>query len=154
METLRIVMVNAARRVELEGPQKIVLEQLNEMRAWVDAEAQKPTDPEGVGTSALIADRTTLRGFLTAKRPGNASEAIAVLLAYKKSQESKHELSADEIRVAMIQAGIRPPGAMGQAMADCRRRYGYVEVGSTRGSWRLSSQGETLVEIDLPRTGD
>jgi hypothetical protein len=150
METLRIVMVNAARRIELEGPQEIVLEQLDDMRAWVDAPGQRPTekDPEH---PAGLNERVTLRSFLAAKRPDNTYEAIAVLLAYNKSHEGKQELSTDEIRVAMIQSAIRPPGAMGQAMADCRRRYGYVEVGSTRGLWRLSHQGETLVEIDLPR---
>ncbi len=153
METLRVVMASATRRVELEGPQNIVLERLDEMRAWVGMQAQEATEKgtQGLGTPEVIAERATLRTFLAVKRPGNAYESIAVLLAYKRRHEGKHELSADEIRVAMIQAAIRPPRAMGQALADCRRRYGYVEVGSTRGSWRLSSQGETLVEIDLPR---
>ncbi len=153
-ETLRIVMVNSARRVELEGPQEIVLKQLVEMRAWVDAQALGATvkGPNGSGMHEPPPDRTTLRSFLAVKRPENAYETIAVLLAYKKSYEGRPELSADEIRVAMIQAGIRPPKAMAQAMADCRRRYGYVEVGTARGSWKPSPQGETLVEIDLPRT--
>ena len=154
-ETLRIVMANGARRIELEGSPAIVLKHFDEMRAWLDAKglssAIRSTE-ESAGPSEATPDRSTLRTFLAAKRPGNAYETMAVLLAYKKSHETKLELSADEIRVAMIQAGGRPPGNMGQAMADCRRRYGYVEVGSTRGLWKLSPQGETLVEIDLPRT--
>lgn len=153
METLRIVMVNAARRVELEGSQETVLRQLDEMRAWVGGQIPGTTvkDQDSLSLEP-IPDRSTLRNFLAVKHPGNAYETIAVLLAYKKSQEGKGELSADEIRVAMIQAGSRPPRVMNQAMADCRRRYGYVEVGSARGLWKLSPQGETLVEIDLPRT--
>jgi hypothetical protein len=152
METLRIVMVNGGRRIELEGQQKVVLDHLDTMRSWVDAHGASAKPVVDLGTPEMSAERVTLRTFLAAKQPANVYETIAVVLAYKRSHEGKQELSADDIRVTMMQAAVRPPKAMGQAMADCRRRYGYVEIGSARGTWKLSSQGETLVEIDLPRT--
>ena len=154
MGTLRISMSNVGRRFELEGGEETVLSHLADMRQWlsegVAASASERANPSESAEPA-VAERATLRGFLGTKRPANSYEVMAVLLSYKKTHEGKDELSQDEIRTSMIQAGVRPPGVLGQALADCRRRYGYIESGSQRGFWRLSHQGETLVEIDLPR---
>jgi hypothetical protein len=111
----------------------------------------KPASPEKVNQEDGRGTRLTLRGYFDLKKPENASEAIALVLHYKKQHENKEELSSDEIRGALIQGNFRPPSAMAQALTDCRRRFGYVEPGARKGFWRLSHQGETLVELDLPR---
>jgi hypothetical protein len=155
MEALRVVMANGSRRVEIEGPTGVVQKQFKELRRWVEGVGGGEGDQEkGAQKNPNAADsdeRLSLRSYVSVKSPANTYEGIAVVLAYKQAHENKDELSVDEIRTAMIQAGIRPPKAMTQAMADCRRRYGYVDGGQNRGSWKLSAQGETLIEIDLPR---
>jgi hypothetical protein len=150
MGTYRVTLVNGDRRVELEGDQAVVQENFEKVFEWVSgppkpASAEKVNHEDGRGT------RVTLRGFFDLKKPENASEAIALALHYKKQHENKEEISSDEIRGALIQGNFRPPGAMAQALTDCRRRFGYVEPGARKGFWRLSHQGETLVELDLPR---
>ena len=60
-------------------------------------------------------------------------------------------MSSGEIRAGLLLGKYHPPKSMPQALADCRRRYGFVVVGTKKGFWKLSNQGETLVELDLPR---
>jgi hypothetical protein len=156
MPTLKVAMSTNNRRFELEGAEETVLSQLGKLQEWLGESVQNGDAlPEGEsvrGEQSPTIDRATLRSFLSAKRPANSCETMAVLFSYKKKYEGKDELLQDEVRASMIQAGARPPGVMGQALTDCRRRYGYIEPGSKKGYWRLSHQGETLVEIDLPRT--
>ena len=95
--------------------------------------------------------RQTLKNFLEQRSPQNAYEAIACVLFHYCATQERPELSSDEIRMALVQGKYSPPRNMAQAMTDCRRKYGYVDVGSKKGFWKLSRDGETLVEIDLPR---
>jgi len=37
------------------------------------------------------------------------------------------------------------------ALTDCRRRYGFAEPGSRKGTWRITHDGEVTVDFDLPR---
>ena len=150
MGTYRVTLINGDRRVELEGEEGVVKADFEKVFEWVSGPL-KPASRENINHDDDRGARVTLRGFFDLKKPENASEAIALVLHYKKQHENKEETSSDEIRGALIQANFRPPGAMAQALTDCRRRFGYVEQGARKGFWRLSHQGETLVELDLPR---
>ncbi len=92
-----------------------------------------------------------MRTFVEQKKPGSTCEAMACVTYFLKKYRSKDEITADEMRAAMITAKQRPPGNFPQALTDCRRRYGYVEVGTKKGFWKLSHDGEVTVELDLPR---
>jgi hypothetical protein len=141
--------------LELEGDQAFVEAQLEKLLPMVRVNGNG--SPAAVahdnvqGRTAASPPRQTLKSFFTTKKPANASEAIALVLHYRREHDKKDELSAEEIRAALRQGGFRPPEVMAQALTDCRRRYGYIEVGTKKGMWKLTHQGETLVEIDLPR---
>jgi hypothetical protein len=152
MATTKIVIARGERRFELEGTREEINERFQSLFDWVNAsppESQDTSPP--AGGDEKPAERTTLRTFLKSKAPVNTYEAIATVLHYERTHGGRDELSPEEIRTCLIQGGHRPPNAMGQALTDCKRRYGYIDVGSRKGSWKLSHQGETLVELDLPR---
>jgi len=164
MAQAKIMVSNGDVRFELEGDQAFVESHLGKLLPMVrrgdggsrpgkggdggDADAKVPTEKGSTGSTT----RQTLKNFFKEKDPDNAYEAIAVVLQYKKQHEQTDQLSAPEIRAALLQAGYRPPEHMPQALTDGRRRYGYVQPAAQKGFWRLSHQGETLVEIDLPRS--
>jgi hypothetical protein len=158
MAQVKVVVSRGDVRVELEGDQAFVESNLEKLLPMVNADGDGRA---GAGDRGAADDteqrpaapaRQTIKSFFQQKSPGNASEGIAVALHYKRQYEQKDELTADEIRAALIQGGHRPPDQMAQALTDCRRRYGYVEAGTKKGFWSLTHQGETLVEIDLPRS--
>lgn len=151
MGTFRVSLVNGERRAELEGDQTVVKENFDRIFEWISLSSGDDSFQK-VKSDENRQGRITLRSFFESKRPENASEAIALALHYKKQNEAKEEVSPEEIRAALIQGNFRPPGKLPQALTDCRRRYGYVEPSARKGFWRLSHQGETLVELDLPRT--
>ena len=93
----------------------------------------------------------SLRGLFDEKAPQNVSEAIACAVYYLCTIRGKGEVTGDEVRQTLINAKQRPPGAIGQALTDCRRRHGYIETGDKKGFWRLSHDGEVAIKIDLPR---
>ena len=157
MAQVKVVFSSGDARLELEGDQAFVESNLEKLLPMVRGNgngsvAASAHQNGGDGHEPAKRPRVLLKTFITQKNPGNASEAIALVLHYKRQHEQKDELSGDEIRAALLQGGYRPPDAMAQALTDCRRRYGYIEVGTKKGMWRLTNQGETLVEIDLPRS--
>jgi hypothetical protein len=158
MPQARIVVARGEVRLELEGDQAFVESNLQKLLPMVrdveaaDTRSGSGVNGKGAGSSpASKGGRQTFKTFMTEKSPNNTYEAIAIVLHYMRQHEQKDELSGAEIRTALIQGGYRPPDQMAQALTDCRRKYGYAAVGSKKGLWRLSNQGETLVEIDLPK---
>ncbi len=157
MAQAKVVVSSGDVRLELEGDQGFVESHLEKLLPMVHpsrgGDGGKGDNGGGMGTEtkAKGAVRQILKSFFKEKNPGNAYEAIATVLLYNRQHEQKDEMSTAEIRAALLQAPFRPPDQMAQAVTDCRRRYGYIEAGSKKGFWRLSNQGETLVEIDLPR---
>ena len=76
---------------------------------------------------------------------GGSSETPAGLVV------STSVSGSGDARRGRLQGGNRPPDVMPPALTDCRRRYGYIEVATKKGIWKLMHQGAALVEIDLPR---
>jgi hypothetical protein len=155
MTQARIALSRGTVKLELEGEQGFVESHLEKLLPLVrdlkgsGAAGDDLQDPEETKGGD---GRQTLKSFIKAKAPANAYEAMAAVLVYKQQHESKPELSAKDIVDAMIQGGHRPPDRVPQALSDCRRKYGYIEPGTKKGLWRVSQQGQTLVEIDMPKT--
>ncbi len=153
--TCRIVFARGTNRVEVEGDSEFVAQHLADLLPHVlgdvaanatsaaDGERATPDEPnEGM-------ERQSLRSFILAKAPRNAYDAIACVLFFTRAALAKPELTGDEIRAFLIQGKQRPPTVMAQALADAKRRYGYVEPGTRKGYWRLSQGGEVRVELEL-----
>jgi hypothetical protein len=115
--------------------------------AGVEVEADTTSE-----NGALPRRAQSLRQFFEQKDSRNVYEAIACAIYYAGKYDNRPELAPQEIRDLLVQAKYRPPGNISQALVDCRRKYGFVEVGSKKGLWKLSHQGETMVEFDLPRS--
>ncbi len=159
----RVFVANGDVQVEVEGEEEFVEKKLAKLLPLVMGDGgeqqgaalrKKTKEVEETGEKETSNGRPsqTLKTYIKAKAPENVSEAIALVVDYGLKYDRKDEMSSDEIRRALIQGGYRPGKSIAQALADCRRRYGYVEVGSKKGRWKLSSQGETVVELDLPRS--
>lgn len=159
MGNARISIASGDFHVEVEGDPAFVEKHIRDLNALLkkvgDAranaveivtDARSETEGKGVGKDA----RQTLHKFVGAKKPRNVYEAIACVLYYAKNYQDQPELETGNVRTSLVQGKYRPPGNMVSAMTDCRRKYGFVEVGSKKGFWKLSHQGETLVEFDLP----
>jgi hypothetical protein len=97
-----------------------------------------------------LPSRSNERDLITEKRPSGHLETVAVM-AFAISQAGMEEFSEDDIRQAYLRAGVRPPKVVAQALRDTKNRMGYIQGGSRRGLYRLSSYGDTLVRFDLPR---
>src|SRR6266568_5834429 len=149
MAQARVVLSSGEVRLELEGDQGFVESNVEKLWSSVNSApngAGRDDHAEAADSERPESARQTLKTFVKVKKPANAYEAMATVLHYKRKYETKDELSGEEIRAALIQGGHRPPESMAQALTDGRRKYGYIEAGTKKGLWRLSHQGETLVE--------
>src|SRR5690349_10936389 len=121
---VKVVFSTGDVRLELEGDQAFVEANLEKLLPMVrpsndgGAAAKGDNGAGTVGAETHTAEvaRQTLKNFFKSKSPGNAYEAIAVVMQYKRQHEQKDELSANEIRAALIQAGHRPSENMAQAL--------------------------------------
>jgi len=164
MEKVKVVIAHGESRLELEGEQTFVTEQLKTLLPLITGENRQDQSAQSKGKAAHVAGaagaapgtdqdprRQSIRTFVTAKAPQNVYEAIALVLHHRRNYEDKQELTAAEIRQGLVAGGARPPTVLPQALTDCRRRYGYIQIGSKRGFWKLTPTGETMIEFDLPR---
>jgi hypothetical protein len=160
MADSRIVLVRGANRLELEGETDFVERQLADLLPLIvgegSSEAAEDDATEKLRPAEMQegADRHSLRSFVASKAPRNTYDAIACVLFFARSALAKPELTADEIRAFLIQAKQRPPGVIAQALTDAKRRHGFVEAGTRKGSWRLSHAGEVRVEFELPSAAE
>jgi hypothetical protein len=162
MSTCRLIFAKGPNRLELEGEQAFVQQQLDALLPLIveeqedSGDAPSPTSnaTSPPGESTQDEERQSLRSFVAAKAPKNSYDSIACVLFFARSVLGKAELSPDEIRAFLLQAKQRPPGALTQALADAKRRYGFVEPGARKGYWRLGHAGEVRVELELPGGGE
>jgi hypothetical protein len=157
MSECKVVFARGTDRLEVEGTAEFVEARLKEMLPLLETtpdpeeEASDRSDGPGDGEKENSPGAMSLRSFITGKVPGNIYEAISCILYFNKKHRGKEEMTAEEIRSQLILARQRPPMHMAQAMTDCRRRYGYVGVGTKKGMWILTNDGEVTVDLDLPR---
>lgn len=155
---VRVFVANGDVQVEIEGEETYVEKKLTKLLPFVMGNENGGAAP---ATKKQLKEKEeegrrgpaphTLQSYVKAKDPNNVYEAIALVLDFARKYENKAEMSSGEIRAGLLLGKYHPPKSMAQALADCRRRYGFVVVGAKKGYWKLSNQGETLVELDLPR---
>ncbi|MBX3229222.1 MAG: hypothetical protein KIT84_18630 [Labilithrix sp.] len=154
--TVRLSVLRRGTQVEIEGPEAFVTSTFESLRDLFDkpnvkddsADEPPTNDGEKAGEEG---SRVSLKTFLEQKKPQNSYEAIACVLYHHQKFREQSELNSDEIRKALLQGRVKPPGNMTQTLTDCRRRYAYIEPGTKKGLWKLSHDGEVTVDLDLPR---
>jgi hypothetical protein len=85
------------------------------------------------------------------KKPRGHAEIVAVL-AFGLADAGTEEFTEVDVRRAYIQAGVRPPKVVAQALRDAKNKQDYIEAGKKRGTYRLSPHGDRTVRFDLPRS--
>lgn len=109
--------------------------------------------PADAGPSASLGSHHELqpseKQLLAEKKPTGHAETVAVL-ALCLREAGTLEFTPDEMRRAYIRAGVRPPKVVAQALRDAKNKYELIEVGSRKGTFRLSPHGERTVLFDLP----
>jgi hypothetical protein len=95
-------------------------------------------------SSSISASAMTMRQFARSLALDNASERIAALAYYANKIEGKPSFSPKEMDGWFTMCGFQKPSQMPMALFDTKRKYGYAESVS-RGSWRVSNQGENLI---------
>lgn len=87
----------------------------------------------------------TLRQFVRALALNNAAERIAAVGYYVNKIEGKQGFSPKEMDGWFTMCGFQKPSQMSVALFDTKRKYGYIDNGSGRGLWKISTQGENLI---------
>ncbi len=132
--------------ITFEGPRDFVEAQVEKFTAHQsklqakhgDTFADTATKPASIGE------------FVQSRQPNGHPETVAVL-AFWLTENGVTEFTEEDIKKAYIQAGVRPPKVVGQALRDAKNRFDYVAPGSNRGTYKLSNHGDRTVRFDLPR---
>ena len=133
------------KRLTFEGPSEFVERQVS---LFMKQESKLTTNDNEV----MKYNGSSAADLIREKRPKGHHEIVAVLAFYLLEQGIE-EFTKDEIRRAYIQAKVRPPKVVGQALRDAKSKYDYIVLGNKRGSYRLSHHGDRTVRFDLPRVG-
>lgn len=143
--SIKVTVTLDDRKITLEGPE-----------AFVKAEVQRLTTPllgkKSAEHNGGLAEKGlgTERDFIAEKGPKNQTEIVAVL-GFFLTETGCPEFTEADIKRAYVRAGVRPPKVIGQALRDAKNNFDYIEAGSKRGSYKLSTHGDRTVRFDLPR---
>jgi hypothetical protein len=125
---------------------------------FVEAQVEKFSSNRPLGASIsgsqLLADNAaqglTEKQLILQKRPRGHCEIVTVL-AFCLAESGVKEFSEEDLRRSYLRADIRPPKYVSQALRDAKSKFDYIEAGTKRGLYRLSSHGDRTVRFDLPR---
>jgi hypothetical protein len=106
--------------------------------------SEEPQRQSSTASSNNNASKMTMRQFARSLALDNASERIAALAYYANKIEGKPSFSPKEMDGWFTMCGFQKPSQIAMALFDTKRKYGYAESVS-RGSWRVSNQGENLI---------
>ncbi len=145
MNTTRAIIEWQGKQITFEGPSEFVSAQLEVFRRQESKkeELMKPSEEYSGGSAAEIVGE---------KRPKGHHEIVAVLGFYV-SDQGVTEFTEEDIKRAYLQARVRPPKVIGQALRDAKNKYDYIMAGKERGTYKLSPHGDRTVRFDLPRLG-
>ena len=133
------------RKITLEGPEEFVTAEVRRLTS---------ASPAATGHQLKAQESSNLalseRELVNAKSPKNQPEIVAVL-AFCLTEKGQTEFNEADIKKAYVRAGVRPPKVIAQAIRDARNNFDYIEAGSKRGYYTLSSHGDRTVRFDLPR---
>ena len=142
-EVIKVTVSVDDRKITLEGPEEFVQREVQRLTAPGSA---RSTLGAAVAESSLASPAS----FFLEKKPKGHSETIAVLGFFLR-ENGTPEFDDEAIRRAYIQAKVRPPKAVQQALRDAMSRFDYLEKGSRKGTFKLSDHGDRTVRFDLPR---
>lgn len=152
-EKIEVTVTIGDKQVTLAGPESFVRGEVqrltNIVATGVLSTSHASAQPSGIPASGEGVPASE-REFVASKQPSGHSETVAVL-AYFLTKGGQTEFTADDIRRAYARAAQRPPKVIAQALRDAKNVNDYLETGSVRGTFRLSTHGERTVAFDLPR---
>lgn len=146
MEKVTAVVEFENKRVTFEGPEDFVraeVERFTGLGRSLGSVRAPATMTEG---GAVLSERE----LYLQKKPQGHAEIVAVL-GYALTQAGQGEFGMEDIKKAYLRAGVRPPKVVDQALRDAKNKFDYIELGSNKGKYRLSTHGERTVIFDLPR---
>jgi hypothetical protein len=110
-----------------------------------------PTSPAPGGPATPRATGSDIATFIKAKSPSNDVQFAATVAYYYafEAPDKKPEISADDLREATRLASTKRLDSPIQTLHNTVQR-GYVDKGSTRGTFKINSVGENLVAMSLP----
>jgi hypothetical protein len=138
--------------VTFEGPRDFVDAQVAK---YIGGSSLSDTNVHSIisGASSDLTANAVLseKQLVLMKKPKGHLETVAVL-AFALSESGNAEFNEEDMRRAYRRAEVRPPKVIGQAIRDAKNVFQYVEVGSKRGSYKLSNHGDRTVRFDLPHS--
>jgi hypothetical protein len=143
---LQVTVTLGDRQVTLEGPEDFVRAEVQRLTNLVVSLSSAPAPVGGAENK----NPTSEREFVSRKKPDGHAETVAVL-AYYLREAGQEEFTPEDIRRGYVRAGVRPPKVIAQSVRDAKNVHDYLERGSGRGTFRLSTHGARTVEFDLPR---
>lgn len=154
---MKVVFDVAAGRLAIEGDGPDLIKVLESARSLVPSISQiqivtaRPASPSPDGALAPTEDRSpangtpgTLRQFVRSLSLDNIAERIAAIAYYVNKIENRPSFAPKEMDGWFTMCGFQKPAQMPLALYDTKRKYGYADSVS-RGSWRISNQGENLI---------
>jgi hypothetical protein len=144
-KTVTVTVTVGDRRITLEGPEDFVR---SEVRRFTEPDPE-PANHSAKAAAAPAPGQLSERDLIAQKRPRNQTEVVAVL-GFCLIENGLAEFSEADIKKAYIRAGVRPPKVIAQALRDARNKFDFIEAGSKKGTYRLSTHGDRTVRFDLP----
>ncbi|HMD75963.1 MAG TPA: hypothetical protein VKG86_01180 [Terracidiphilus sp.] len=135
-------------KVTFEGPAEFVNAQVAKYTSTRSSKPQATTASSNIQSPLSLV--VSERDLIEEKRPSGHLETVTVL-AYALAQSGIDEFTEEDIRRAYLRAAVRPPKVVSQALRDAKNKCDYIEVGSKKGTYRLSHHGDRTVRFDLPR---
>jgi hypothetical protein len=113
------------------------------------AAGDAPASAEGDGTG-----ESDIHDFTRLKAPNSGIEMVTVLAHFLANEvrpdERKTEISSEDITAYFPQADFPLPAKPGQCLVDAKNK-GWLQPGSSPGTYKLSPVGQNLVRHKLPR---
>jgi hypothetical protein len=142
----------ADRKITFEGPKEFVEEQVARfVSGSVISKSQVKQDSTGNLIDGTAVPSCGEHELIAAKSPRGHHEIIAVL-AFALKEAGSEEFTEGDINRAYVRAKVRPPKVVAQAIRDAKNKFDFIESGSKRGLYRLTTHGDRTVRFDLPRT--
>ena len=141
-KNISVTVTVGDRRITLEGPEDFVR---GEVRRFAGLDAQPAAKASATSPAVALSERD----LIAQKRPRNQTEIVAVL-GFCLAESGLAEFREEDIKKAYIRAGVRPPKVIAQALRDARNKFDFIEAGTKKGTYRLSTHGDRTVRFDLP----
>ena len=150
-ERVQATITVGENKITIEGPPAFVRDEIERLAGLSAGLGQRSGESGRPPSPNQSPDRRiSEEDFIAQKKPRGHSEIVAVL-GYLLTQSGRAEFTAEDVRRAYLRAHVRPPKVVDQALRDAKNNFDYIEQGSKRGTFRLSSHGERTVLFDLPR---